>query len=88
MNDAELEILADKVAARLRPALLDTDPHFTREQAAEYLRISTREFDRERKIFAKQLAPNRNKRPLLWARSRLDVYRAIAASRPLEKTGS
>lgn len=87
MNRAELKLLAQEVAAILKPSLLASDPHFTREEAAQYLGICARQFDRERKLFPDALKPNRSRKPLQWSRSRLDVYRAISAAHPEGKTG-
>lgn len=84
MSESEIQLIAelaaDRVVAKLRPQLLDTDPHFTREEAAKYCRISVAEFDRERDRVPKLLAAARTRRPLLWRRSTLDIYRATAAA--------
>lgn len=78
MTDADVERVAQRVAAILRPQLLDTDPLFTRAEAAAYCRVSLAEFDRERIRHPKLLKPARNRKPLHWRRSTLDVYRATA----------
>lgn len=86
MNERALQRLADIVVARLKPQLLDTNPQFTREEAAAFCRISVREFDRERARYPQLLAPNRDAKPLLWSRDRLEIYRSQRAT--LKPTGS
>lgn len=81
----DLQAIIAGVVVQLRPALADADPEFTREEAADYCRISVSEFDRERGRHPEALRPARTTRPLLWRRSTLDCYRAVRAG--FKRTG-
>jgi hypothetical protein len=76
LHPEDLQAIITGVAVQLRPALADADPELTRVEAAKFCRISMREFDRERTRYPDALKPARHRRPLLWRRSTLEVYRA------------
>lgn len=85
LHPDDLQAIITGVVVQLRPAMADADPEFTREEAAEYCRMSAREFDRERGRRPDLLKPARTTRPLLWRRSTLDCYRALRAG--FKRTG-
>jgi hypothetical protein len=58
--------------ALARPA--DSDPWFTREQAAQYLNLPLRTFDRKRDEHVEALKPC-SEHPLRWSRNALDVFK-------------
>ena len=84
LSDEDIGKIADAVVARLHQGLpaAPTDPLFSRAEAARYLHISLRDFDRKRGEHALALQPWAPGNPLRWAQSTLDAFRLGGGGAP------
>lgn len=78
LTQAEINAIADAVAARLQPKPAAVGDWLTREQVETYLNISRTAFFTLRKEHPLALAPA-CKHPLRWSRKALDVFMLVRA---------
>jgi hypothetical protein len=69
-----VDAVARRVVEMMRNAPADSDPWLTREQAASYLNVSPRSFDRKRKEHTAALK-SCSKHPLGWCRNALELLK-------------
>lgn len=82
MNAGDIEAIAARVVELLRVAAVapsapvDSDPWFTRVEAARYLAMSPASFDRAREDEGEALR-TASQHPLRWAKSTLDTFKLL-----------
>jgi hypothetical protein len=74
LSPETIEAIARRTAEIIRGTPADSDPWLTREQAASYLALPPRTFDRKRKLHPEALKPC-TEHPLRWSRNALDVFK-------------
>ncbi len=77
LTDAQLDMLADLVAERMRPPVLDASPWLDTKGAADY--IAAKPGRIHDLVALGKLTPRRDGRRLLFARADLDAYLEASA---------
>lgn len=85
LDPETIEAIARRTAELMRLAQADSDPWLTREQAAAYLNLPMRTWDRKRKEHPEALKPC-SEHPIRWSRNALDVFK-MGRGVPLVRRG-
>lgn len=74
IHPESIEAIARRTAELLNNQPADSDPWLTRGQAAQYLNLPKRTFDRYRLLHTEALKPC-SEHPLRWSRNALDSFK-------------